>query len=129
MKFENLVFWIAGIWGVLLITPLYFMFDFVGRFDPPAITHPVFFYGFAGVALAWQIAFFIMAKDPARYRPFIVPAALEKLGYGSAVVVLFLQGSVRPSDLVFGLADLMLAAGFVIAYRKMRPHDAQSIHA
>ena len=36
----GLCFWIAGIWGVLVITPLYFMFDLIGRNDPPPITHP-----------------------------------------------------------------------------------------
>jgi len=25
MKFAKVVFWIAGIWGVLVLTPLYFM--------------------------------------------------------------------------------------------------------
>ena len=42
MKFAKIVFWIAGIWGVLILTPLYFMFDTIGRQDPPAITHPAF---------------------------------------------------------------------------------------
>jgi hypothetical protein len=54
VRFAKIVFWIAGIWGVLVITPLYFMFDLIGRNDPPPITHPGFFYGFAGAALAWQ---------------------------------------------------------------------------
>ena len=30
MKFDMVVFWIAGIWGVLVLTPLYFMFDVIG---------------------------------------------------------------------------------------------------
>jgi hypothetical protein len=120
MRFAKLVFLIAGIWGVLLITPLYFMFDFVGRINPPAVTHPEFFYGFAGVALAWQIAFFVIATDPARYRPLMIPSALEKLGYGGAVVALFLQGRIHPSDAVFGFIDLILAAGFAVASSKTK---------
>ena len=40
MKFAKIIFWIAGIWGVLVLTPLYFMFDLIGRKDPPPITHP-----------------------------------------------------------------------------------------
>ena len=48
MKFAKIVFWIAGIWGVLVVLPLYFMFDLIGRKDPPPITHPGFFYGFDG---------------------------------------------------------------------------------
>jgi hypothetical protein len=121
MRFAKVVFWIAGIWGVALITPLYFMLDFVGRTDPPPVTHPVFFYGFAGVALAWQIAFFIIATDPSRYRPLMIPGSLEKIGYGAAVLILFLQGRIRPLDAVFGGIDLILAAAFLVAYFKVRP--------
>ena len=39
MKFAKTVFWIAGIWGVLVVAPLYLMFDLIGRKDPPPITH------------------------------------------------------------------------------------------
>jgi hypothetical protein len=56
MKFAKIVFWGAGIWGVLVLTPLYFMYDLIGRQEPPPITHPGFYYGFAGVALAWQFS-------------------------------------------------------------------------
>lgn len=44
MKFAKIVFWIAAVWGVLVLTPLYFMFNLIGKNDPPAITHPGFFY-------------------------------------------------------------------------------------
>jgi len=53
MKFAKVVFWVAGIFGLLVVTPLYFMFDLIGRRDPPAITHPGFFYGFAGLS-RWE---------------------------------------------------------------------------
>ena len=33
----------------------------VGRDYPPAITHPEYFYGFLGVAAAWQVAFLVIA--------------------------------------------------------------------
>ena len=87
MKFAKVVFWIAGIWGLLIITPLYFMFDLIGRKDPPPITHPGFFYGFVGLALAWQIAFLFIARDPVRYRPLMIPSIIEKFSYGAAVVI------------------------------------------
>lgn len=120
MKQIKLLFRIAGVWGFLLLTPLYFIFDQIGITDPPPVTHPAFFYGFAGVALAWQVAFFIIAADPARYRAFMIPSALEKVGYGGAIVVLYVQGRVHPTDLIFGLADLIFAAFFVAAYLKTR---------
>ena len=85
MKFAKVVFWIAGIWGLLIVAPLYFMFDLIGRQDPPPITHPGFFYGFVGAALAWQIAFLFIARDPVRYRPLMIPSMIEKFSYGAAV--------------------------------------------
>jgi hypothetical protein len=121
MRFARIVFGIAGIWGVLTLTPLYFMFEIISRNDPPPITHPGFFYGFVGVSLVWQIAFFFIAGDPARYRPLMIPAVLEKLGYGVPVVVLVLQERMHPSDLVFAGTDLLLGILFVVAYLKTRP--------
>jgi hypothetical protein len=118
MKFAKIVFWIAGIWGVLVITPLYFLFDSISRNDPPPITHPGFFYGFAGVALAWQIAFLFIAQDPARFRPLMIPSILEKVSFSLAVLVLVSQNRMHPSDLVFAGTDLLLGLLFVIAYFK-----------
>jgi hypothetical protein len=40
-----------------------------GQDQPPAITHPEFYYGFVGIATAWQVAFVIIGRDPERYRP------------------------------------------------------------
>jgi len=91
MKFARIVFGIAAIWGFLIITPLYFMFNLIGEKDPPPITHPAFFYGFVGVALAWQIAFIFIARDPIRFRPMMIPAILEKLVYSIPVIILVLQ--------------------------------------
>src|SRR6266404_4079058 len=33
MRFAKIVFRVAAVWGVLVITPLYFMFDLIGRED------------------------------------------------------------------------------------------------
>lgn len=119
MRFGKIVFGVAGIWGLLVITPLYFIFDLIGKNDPPPITHPGFFYGFVGVALAWQVAFLFIGSDPVRYRPLIIPSLIEKLTYATAVLVLVLQGRMHQSDLVFAGTDLLLAVLFVIAYFKI----------
>ena len=124
MKFAKIVFWIAGIWGLLVLAPLYFMFDLIGRQDPPPITHPGFFYGFVGAGLVWQIVFFVIATDPARYRPLMIPSLLEKVSYVAPVVVLVLQGRMHPSDLVFVGSDLLLVVLFTVAYFKTRPRIA-----
>jgi hypothetical protein len=118
MKFAKVVFWIAGIWGLLVITPLYFMFDVIGRQDPPPITHPGFFYGFVGLALAWQIVFLFIAGDPVRHRPLMIPSIIEKVSFNVAVVILVLQRRMHSSDLIFAGTDLLLGVLFVIAYFK-----------
>ena len=120
MKFAKIVFWIAGIWGLIVITPLYFLFDIIGQKDPPAITHPGFFYGFVGCALAWQVAFCFLATDPVRYRPLMLPSILEKATYAIAIVALVLQGRTNPRDLLFAGTDALLGLLFVTAYYKTR---------
>ena len=116
MKFAKVVFWVAGIWGLVVITPLYFMFDLIGKNDPPAITHPGFYYGFVGCALAWQIAFLIIGANPVRLRPMMIPSVVEKFTFGVAVVVLVMEGRTNQRDLVFAGTDLTLGVLFVAAF-------------
>jgi len=116
MKFAKIVFRTAGIWGLLIITPLYFMFDLIGSKDPPPITHPGFYYGFVGVALVWQIAFLIIATDPVRFRPLMIAAILEKVVYAVPLLILISAKRTSPNDLVFAAIDLLLCGLFVLAY-------------
>jgi len=116
MKFAKVVFWVAGIWGLVVITPLYFIFDLIGKQDPPAITHPGFYYGFVGCALAWQIAFICIARDPVRLRVMMIPSVVEKFAYCTAVIVLVMQGRTNQRDLVFAATDLTLGVLFVAAF-------------
>ncbi|HXY02375.1 MAG TPA: hypothetical protein VEI49_02305 [Terriglobales bacterium] len=118
MKFAKNVFLVAGLWGVLVLTPLFFIFDLIGRQDPPPITHPGFYYGFATAALAWQLAFFVIASDPVRFRPLMLPSVFEKFSYGVVVFTLSFQGRMRRGDLVFGIVDVTLGILFVVAFTR-----------
>ncbi|MGA7928315.1 MAG: hypothetical protein WCA20_20275 [Candidatus Sulfotelmatobacter sp.] len=118
MRFAKIVFWIAAIWGVLVLTPLYFMFDLIGRQDPPPVTHPAFYYGFVSVALAFQIAFFVIAKDPVRLRPMMIPSVLEKFAYGATLLVLYLQNRLHLQDLALGGVDMLFGVLFLAAFLK-----------
>lgn len=84
MTFSKWVFTGAGVWGVLVVPPLYFLYETVGRMSPPAVTHPEFYYGFIGVTLAWQLAFFVIASDPVRFRLLMLPAICEKTSGAAA---------------------------------------------
>jgi hypothetical protein len=117
VRFARTVFNAAGIYGVLVLLPQYFMEERIGRDFPPPINHPEHFYGFVGVALAWQVLFFVIARDPVRLRPAMGPAIMEKLSFGIAAIVLFAQGRLAPLLLGAGLLDLILAALFFAAWR------------
>ena len=118
MKFARMVFLIAGIYGLVVLLPQYFLEAKTSRDFPPAITHPEFYYGFIGVTVAWQILFLVLSTDPRRYRPMMIPAVLEKAGFVVAIIILFVQH--RVSSLMLGLVgiDLVFGVLFVIAYVK-----------
>jgi len=117
MKFARGVFTAAAVYGVLALAPQYFLEEKIGRDYPPPITHPEHFYGFVGVALAWQVFFLLIARDPVRYRPAMLVAVLEKLVFAVPAIVLFLGERVPAAVLGFGLVDLMLAVLFLAAFR------------
>ena len=114
--FARRVFLLAGIYGIVALLPQYFLEERIGVELPPPITHPEHFYGFVGVALAWQLAFLLIARDPVRFRPLMPVTVLEKLAFGLAAVVLYTQGRVAGSVLSFGLLDLLLASLFTAAF-------------
>ena len=116
MRFAKIVFLVAGVYGFLVLTPIYFMERTISKQTPPAITHPEYFYGFLGAGLAWQVLFLVLATDPVRYRPMILPSVLEKVSYGVALVVLYAQNRLPLSVLAIGSVDWLFAFLFVAAY-------------
>ena len=118
MRFAKIVYTVAGMYGLLVLLPQYFLEEKTGRDYPPAINHPEYYYGFISVALAWQVLFLILARDPLRYRAMMIPAILEKAGFGVAVPILFLLNRVGPVMLGAAVIDLILGALFIAAYAK-----------
>ena len=119
MPFARCVLWVAGIYGLLVIVPMFFMEARIGRDYPPAITHPEYFYGFLCVTLAWQVLFLFMAQDPVRYRPLLIPSVLEKIGFPIAALVLLAQQRVPLLTVAFSMVDLVFGVLFVISYRNL----------
>ena len=118
MKFASRAFLIAAIYGLVAMPPMYFLEAKMGHDYPPAINHPEYYYGFAGVGLAWQMAFYVISRDPLRYRPLMIPAMVEKASFSGAVFVLFALQRVHPMMVGLGIIDLCLGIGFLMSYLK-----------
>ena len=119
MKFAKYTFYAAGIYGLIALLPQYFLEEKNSRDFPPAITHPEYYYGFIGVAVAFQVVFLFIANNPVRYRPLmLLSALLEKFPFVIAVYWLYAVGRVH--SLMVGLAtiDLILGILFIISFLK-----------
>jgi hypothetical protein len=72
------------------------------------------------VGLVWQAAFFVIGSDPARFRPMMVPAMLEKFGYVLTLVVLYLQKRIGPVEVLPAIPDGLLGVLFVWAFARTK---------
>ena len=118
MRFAKIVFIAAGIWGLAVLPPFYWLVDITGRHYDVPTQYPQFFYGFMSITLAWQIAFLVIGSNPARFRPLMVPSMLEKFGYVVTLAVLYAQGRVSSTDAQAIVPDLILGVLFVAAFVK-----------
>ena len=118
MRFARIVFILAGIWGIAVLVPFYWLMDITGRHYRAPAEYPHFFYGFFAVALAWQLAFLVIGASPVRFRPFMIPAIIEKFGYVTTLAVLYAQGRISAIDVQAAVPDGLLGVLFVVAFIK-----------
>jgi hypothetical protein len=118
MRFARIVFIFAGVWGIVVLMPLYFLIDVTGRQYAPPTAYPHFFYGFLSVAMAWQIAFLMIGSNPARFRILMIPAIIEKLGYVLTLAVLYSQSRISAAEASPLWPDLLLGVLFIVAFAK-----------
>jgi hypothetical protein len=130
MRFAKTVFLLAGASGVLLATPAYFLEGWAEVHDPPALSHPVHYYGLVGVVLVFQFFYLLVATDPLRYRPVMLLGALGKATFAVTVFVLFGIGRVSALWLGFAAFDSIWVILFLIAYARVATamHHAPAPH-
>jgi len=119
MKFARYTFLIAGIYGLLVLVPQYFMEAKIGVDNPPAITHPEYFYGFIGVAVAFQLVFIIISTDPQKYRPLILAGLVEKFSFPIAVALLVYVGRTSGPIIIGAAIDVLLGILFTVSWFKL----------
>src|SRR3712207_2065064 len=108
MKSAQRIFRFAGIYGLLAVAPMYFLEQRIAQDQPPAITHPEYFYGFIGVTLAAQLMFLVISTDPARYRAVMLPAMVEKFSFVASTFLLYAAGRAPTPIFAGAVADLLL---------------------
>jgi hypothetical protein len=119
VRFASWTFTLAGLYGLIVITPLYFLEGAVARGSGP-VTHPEYYYGFAGAALAFQVLFLIIGRDPVRLRPAILACLVEKFTFPAAVWPLYLAHRAPLTVAIFSTIDLIWGVLFTIAWFRTR---------
>ena len=117
MKTPRLIFTIAGVYGLLILTPFLFLERKVAEATPGGLSHPEYYYGFIGAALVMQLVYLTIGRDPVRYRPLMPIAALAKTVFFVTILILFLQEKVPAPALEFASVDALLAFAFLYAWR------------
>jgi|SRR5262245_17351737 len=123
MRFAKIVFIAGGVWGIVVLTPLYFLLDISGGQNAAPSPYPQFVYGFLSVAMAWQIAFLIIGTSPVRCRPLMIASIVEKFGHVMTVAVLYSQARISTLDAMAAGPDLLLGALFIAAFAKTSTSD------
>lgn len=116
MKFAKYTFLVSGVYGLIVLLPQLFLENKIGVDQPPAITHPEFFYGFVWVAVAFQFIFLTIASDPVRYRALMLVSLIEKFPFLITVIILYMQGRVGWQMLAAGSIDGFWGVMFLISY-------------
>src|SRR5437016_4272675 len=110
MKFARVVFAIGGALGIAATIGLYF--------TPGSFVY----YGLIAAIWAWQVAFFLIAWDPKRFRPMMIPSVIEKLVWVVTLTTLHFRGQVTTEELARNaIPHGLLGVLFVIAFFKT-PH-------
>ncbi|MBL8769901.1 MAG: hypothetical protein JNK30_00845 [Phenylobacterium sp.] len=120
MTFAKWVFTIGGVWGVLIIAPLFVLEGVLAGASGP-FSHPDTYYGFAASTLMWQFGYLVIGRDPARYRPFMLLGAGGKVIYFAACWALHLTGRIPIAVPLVASPDILLAALFVVAWFRTAP--------
>lgn len=120
MKFAKWTYFIAGVYGLIILVLQYLLETKNGIDYPPSINHPEYYYGFIGIAISWQVVFLLIATDPTLYRIMMISSVLEKFSYGIAMTLLFIQNRIASPVFATGIIDLSLGVLFIISFLKLK---------
>lgn len=108
IRFARWSFALAGLYGLIATLGLYF-----GAALSPETQWT---YAFAGAAGATQLAYWLIASDPVRYRAVMPIGIVSKLSFAVPLTFLFARGQIAGASFVFALIDYALAALFAVIF-------------
>jgi hypothetical protein len=115
MRLSRWVFAIAGTFGVILILPFAYTTVVSGELSlPDGSGAGLFLIGSFLQHIVWQIVYFIIATDPHRFRPMMVPAIFSMGISGFSSIWIYAYG-IRMGVPV-GVVSVLMALTFIVAY-------------
>ena len=128
MRFKNNAFWWGGAYGVLLAVAFFLGEKLIMAKMPPELTHPEYYYTFAGALLVWHLLYLYISNHMQQCRAIMPFATLEKISFAVPVLLLYATGRVKSLGLVGGaIVDLVWGALFFAAYVKWNPARTASL--
>lgn len=115
MKAARLIFTVAGIYGLIVLLPLFFVEPLL----VPAPSRPEDYYGFLGSATAFQLVYLTIGRDPARHLALMPVAVLAKGFFFLTMMSLWFEGRGAPAPAMV-LAAIDGAIGLAFAYAWLR---------
>jgi hypothetical protein len=116
VRAARLIFGAAGVYGLLVLLPLFFAEPWLA----PRPTRPEDYYGFLGAAAVMQLVYLTIARDPQRFRPLMPVGALAKLLFFGTILTLWLQGRAAGPAMIFGSVDGLIGLAFLYAWARLR---------
>jgi hypothetical protein len=110
MRSAGLIFRIAGIYGLIVLLPMFFIEPWLA----PPLNRPEDYYGFLGSATAFQFVYLAIGGDPVRFRPLMAVAVLAKAFFFATTLSLWLDG--RGAGPAMALASIDGLIGLAFAY-------------
>jgi len=125
MKSTRWIFLIAGILGLLLVIPVAYNLITSGQeLLPNFESTGLFVYVFLFQYTCWQIFFFIISRDPARYRPMMILAFLVEVSMPFNSIWLYFYG-LKPW-IFLTIVSLIFALLFLIAFWMIGRESSQA---
>ena len=115
-KAPRRIYTIAGIYGLVVLLPLYFAAHQLAL-SGPALTRPEYYYGFLGAACSFQLVYLVIGHDPVRYRPLMPISVIAKLSFTAPVALLFAAGRIDATTMALSSIDALIALAFLWAWR------------